>query len=255
MNFFNDLFLSVKSYGSAYRFVKQHKLWHFFFFPLLIGLLLLIGAFFGIQLLVEEFNSFNNSWLAIEGDADDWWNMGKTAFSWFANYVVKFGLIILYLTINKYIVLILVSPVLALLSEKVDQKLTGKEYPFNGDQFFRDVLRGVFMAIRNMCLEFGVIFLVLLLSMFLPFISPFTAMFLLIVEFYFYGFSLIDYTNERKRLKIGESVRYVRANKGLAVGNGGMFSLLFLIPLLGVVIAPVLGVVAATLAIHKKDNA
>jgi CysZ protein len=255
MNFFNDLFLSVKSYGSAYRFVKQHKLWHFFFFPLLIGLLLLIGAFFGIQLLVEEFNSFNNSWLAIEGDADDWWNMGKTAFSWFANYVVKFGLIILYLTINKYIVLILVSPVLALLSEKVDQKLTGKEYPFNGDQFFRDVLRGVFMAIRNMCLEFGVIFLVLLLSMFLPFISPFTAMFLLIVEFYFYGFSLIDYTNERKRLKIRESVRYVRANKGLAVGNGGVFSLLFLIPLLGVVIAPVLGVVAATLAIHKKDNA
>jgi CysZ protein len=255
MNFFNDLFLSVKSYGSAYRFVKQHKLWHFFFFPLLIGLLLLIGAFFGIQLLVEEFNSFNNSWLAIEGDADDWWNIGKTAFSWFANYVVKFGLIILYLTINKYIVLILVSPVLALLSEKVDQKLTGKEYPFNGDQFFRDVLRGVFMAIRNMCLEFGVIFLVLILSMFLPFISPFTAMFLLIVEFYFYGFSLIDYTNERKRLKIRDSVRYVRANKGLAVGNGGVFSLLFLIPLLGVVIAPVLGVVAATLAIHKKDNA
>jgi CysZ protein len=254
MNFFNDLFLSIKSYGSAYRFIKQHSLWQYFFFPLLIGLTLGIGAYLGIEILVAEVTSITNNWLEVDTNADDWWNIGKGAIAFAAKYLVKIGLVLLYLTISKYVVLIVVSPVLALLSEKVDQIITGKEFPFNGDQFFRDVLRGIFMAIRNMCYEFGIIFLVLILSVFLPFISPFTAAFLILVEFYFYGFSLMDYTNERKRLKVRDSVRYVRQNKGLAVGNGAIFSLIFLIPVLGVVIAPVLGVVAATLAMKQKDQ-
>lgn len=254
MNFFNDLILSIKSYAEAYRFIKKHSLWQYFFFPLLIGLALGIGAYLGIEILVDEVTTITTNWLAFDADADDWWNIGKGAIAFAAKYLVKIGLVLLYLTISKYVVLIVVSPVLALLSEKVDEIISGKSFPFDSDQFFRDVLRGIFMAIRNMCYEFGIIGFTLILSLIFPFLSPFTAAFLMLVEFYFYGFSLMDYTNERKRLKVRESVRYVRNNKGIAIGNGAIFSLIFLIPVLGVVIAPVLGVVAATLAINKKET-
>jgi hypothetical protein len=44
------------------------------------------------------------------------------------------------------------------------------------------------------------------------------------------------------------SVQYVRRRWYIAVGNGMVFSLLFLIPVVGAVLAPVLGTVAACLS-------
>lgn len=254
MKVLNDLFLGVKTYGTALAFISKHKLWHFFFFPVLIGLFLMVLAYFSIDYAVQQFNLFTEGWLSIDTDSDDWWNISKGVFGTLLHVLIRLGLIFIYLTINKYLVLILVSPVLALLSERVDQILSGKSYPFDGDQFFRDVLRGILIALRNMFLEFGIIFLVFILSIIFPFISPFTAIFLLLVEFYFYGFSLLDYTNERRRLKISQSVRFIRKNKGIAIGNGAMFSLIFLVPLLGMIVAPIVGVVAATLAVHNRTE-
>lgn len=254
MQFFDNLFLGIKTYGSALTFIRKHKLWHFFFFPLLIGLFLVVVAYMGIQVIVDEFNAWNDGWLDVDANADDWWNIGKSSLGVVLGFVAKYGLILLYFTINKYLVLIVMSPVLALLSEKVDKIVTGTDYPFDGDQFFRDVLRGIWISLRNMFLEFGVIILVSIFSLFLPFISPFTAIFIMLVEFYFYGFALMDYTNERRRLKVKDSVRFIKSNRGIAIGNGGMFSLLFFVPVLGAMVAPVLGTVAATLAIYKKEG-
>ena len=81
--------------------------------------------------------------------------------------------------------------------------------------------------------------------------------------FTFYGFSFIDYTNERRRLSVKQSVAFIRQNKGVAVTNGAVFSLLLMIPFCGYSLAgfgAIISVVAATLAIHqkvdlrKKDN-
>ena len=47
------------------------------------------------------------------------------------------------------------SPVFAILSEKVESILTGNEYPFNIHQFLSDIWRGVKLAIRNFAIEIG----------------------------------------------------------------------------------------------------
>ena len=77
---------------------------------------------------------------------------------------------------------------------------------------------------------------------------------LFLVSSYFYGFAFIDYTNERRRLTISQSVDFIRKNKGMAIGNGFVFALAMLVPFCGTTIAgfiAIISVVAATISTHK----
>jgi len=63
---------------------------------------------------------------------------------------------------------------------------------------------------------------------------------------------MMDYVNERRRLSIRKSVTFVREHAGFAIGNGFVFSLMFIIPYdIGVILAPVLAVVAGTIGMHE----
>ena len=51
-----------------------------------------------------------------------------------------------------------------------------------------------------------------------------------VISSYFYGFSFMDYTNERQRLSLKDSIAYISNNKGLAIGIGSVFVFCFFIP-------------------------
>ena len=67
------------------------------------------------------------------------------------------------------------------------------------------------------------------------------------IQAYYAGFGNADFTLERRRYKVNDSVRFMRQNRALALGNGAGFLLLLLIPVVGLVLAPGLGAVAATI--------
>ena len=109
------------------------------------------------------------------------------------------------------------------------------------------------IALRNMCIEFGCIFLSLLI-IWIPIIGWLCPLFLFILSCYFYGLSMIDYTNERRRLATSHSIAYVKRHKGLAIGNGLILLVLFAIPYIGVFLAALLGPVSATVAVLKIEQ-
>lgn len=145
------------------------------------------------------------------------------------------------------------SPIMALLSERTEEIITGKVYPFKIGQFIKDIGRGVVIALRNMFIEFGFIFLGFFV-VWIPIVGWICALFLVLVSYYFYGFSMIDYVSERRKMSISQSTSYVRKHKGLAIGNGFIFSLIFAIPFVGAIIAAVIAPVAACLAVLEIDN-
>ena len=150
---------------------------------------------------------------------------------------------------SKYITLIVMSPIMALLSEKTEEIVLNKKFTFSISQLLSDIVRGVLLVIRNSIIEFGLIILCFFIP--LPFL---TAPFLLILSYYFFGFSMLDYYFERQRLDRKQSVAAVRKLKGLAIANGAVFAWIFAIPIVGVIIVSVLSPVAATLAVIELNN-
>lgn len=244
---FRQISLGFKSYFRAHRFIWKQKLWPYLLIPGLINLALITLLFFAAWSLDEEVQKMIQDF--IEGDDAWYFKFGE----YFIRLILNLFVFLIYFFIYKNLVLIILSPILALLSEKVDSLYTGRDFPFKFRVFLSDIWRGVKIAVRNLFIELFLISLLFLLGFFpiLGFVTPFL---ILLIESYFYGYSMIDYTNERKQLSMRESNRYVRSNKFMSITIGMMFYLMFLIPFVGWVFAPCYGIVAGTLAVLERDG-
>jgi CysZ protein len=127
-----------------------------------------------------------------------------------------------------------------------------KEFTFSWQQLMRDMGRGVRLALRN-CLRQTFYIIGLLLISFIPVAGWITPLVLLMIECYYYGFSMLDYSCERHQLSPSESIRFISKHKGLAIGNGMLFYLLHAIPFVGWLLAPSYAVVAATISLYQKE--
>jgi CysZ protein len=268
MGFVRDLKLGVNSYINAVKFIKEHKLWIYFLFPVLI--------FCGVYYLGFTFEDLRKEYSAGE-DA----GMIKTV--WYG-FVSGIFLLLSYVIFNfmRYILIILISPVLSIVSEKVEKIITGNKYKFNLKQLIQDIKRTINLAIRNVFFEFGIVYGVALILYIIFWIVPapegtakfISGQFAMVVAFYYYGFGFIDFMNERRRLTIKESVKFVKKHKGFAVALGLVFTLffhytnkyfieikddvssttfMFIIIISSIIMAviPIVTMVAATLGVHE----
>jgi len=164
--------------------------------------------------------------------------------------ILRLVLVFFYFSLFKYVFLIIGSPVFAYVSEKTAAILEGREFPSSFPQLMKDAWRGSKLAVRNTLWQTVYIISLLLLSLVPVFgwISPLIA---LSVECYYYGFSMLDYSCERNKLSMSESIDFVGKHRGLAIGNGLMFYLMHAVILIGWIFAPAYAVVAATLSLHK----
>ena len=167
---------------------------------------------------------------------------------------VKLALWFLFGLVGKYLVLILLSPLLAYASERTEEIITGKSFPFRLGLFLNEIGRGILMALRNGSLELLITLAVWAGTLFLAPLAPVSAVALWFVSSWFYGFSMFDYVFERRRLRIGESVKAVNDRIGAVLANGALFSLVMKLPLLGVMFAPVLASIGAVLATLRKEE-
>lgn len=245
--FFADFKVGINSYSLAWKLIKEKKMWGYFLLPFCLSLVLSF-LLFNVRSQVHQYiDSSLNSWI----NYDIWWDWAQ----WLTGWLIQTTLLVLtwyiYLKVQKYILFVVLSPVLAYLSEKTEQKITGKTYPFVFKQFIKDIVRGILIAVRNFTLEMVLLLVLFFLSL-IPILTPFTGIAALIIGWYFYGYSLMDYTNERQKLNINQSNQSIKKQSGTAIANGMVFELIFIIPVLGFVIAPILSTVAATIAMQEK---
>jgi CysZ protein len=265
--FFDDFLIGVKSWFSAIPFMWKHGLFVYFIFPIVVSILLGMGSLVLINSIAGYFMDFISHYFPHETlTGEGWWNQFLQILSDIGKYAMTFivALFSWYLLnrFSKYLLLIFLSPVMAYVSEKTEKILTGHVYPFEWIQFGKDIVRGIALAIRNMVIEITLLSIIWFANIFLTLfffplgliVSPVCILISFMISAYFLGFSALDYANERRKMSFRESVHSIRSMKGIAVGNGAVFSLLLLLPLLGVTIASVTSVVAATLALDKKGK-
>lgn len=248
-----EIIISIQAYMHAHRFIVKHKLWKWILIP---GLIYTIMFCLGIYLFWTSSSSAIEFVLQQTGFAK--WTE-KMQSSWlsflliFAQLILHLVLLLFYFSLFKYIFLIIGSPLFAYLSEKTEAIIEGKDYPFNFKQFMKDIARGIRLALRNMLWQTVYTVSILILS-FIPVVGWITPLLALLIECYYFGFSMLDYSSERNKLTTSESIAFIGDHKGLAIGNGMVFYLMHVIPLLGWLLAPSYAVIAATISLYKSKH-
>ena len=266
-----EIIVAIQSYYKAHYFIGEHKLWKWIIIPGIIYTILFIISmyFFGTTAnhLIEWISTtclLKIIRKTVSGTSKE--SISENVFSKAGNvpflvsvFLTIAGIILwliqmlFYFSLFKYVWLIVGSPVFAYLSEKIDSIITEKEFEFNSNQFIKDILRGIKIALRN-CLWQSVYMVSIVLLSFIPVVGWLTTLLALLVECYYYGFSMLDYSFERKKMTSAESIYFIGNHRGLAIGNGLLFYLMQLVPVVGWILAPAYAVVAATLSLYDFKN-
>jgi len=248
-----EIIISIQSYIEAHRFIVKHKLWRWILIP---GIIYAILFFAGIILFWRSSDYSIQKMLDITG-LGRW--VHSSAEGWlkflfiFGSVILKLILMLLYFSLFKYLFLIVGSPLFAYLSEKTEAIIEGTDFPFSFKQLLHDIARGVRIALRNTLWQTVYTVSILILS-FIPVVGWFTPFFALLIECYYFGFSMLDYSCERHRLSTAQSIAFIGRHKGLAIGNGIVFYLMHMIIFAGWILAPSYAVIAATLSLLKTKE-
>lgn len=167
---------------------------------------------------------------------------GKNAMASIAGWISRILLGLLVFFIYKYLLLIILSPILSIISEKVEVNITGDR----GKRFslFGEIFRAIRFNIRNLYKEIFYTIILLLLG-FIPAFSPFAPIAIFLVQGYYLGLGFMDFYMER-HFSYSESIRLGKDNRLWLSGLGTATGFTLLIPFLGFFIAPILATIAAT---------
>jgi CysZ protein len=236
------------AYLESLSLIRKHNLWPLILMSGLLYLLLiglgLWGVWAGMHSIVDW--ALDISWIKRGSD--------YLALKWLIK-ILMIGLYVaaffFYFSIFKFLLLAVASPLYAYISERTEAALTGREYQFSLPVIMKEISRGIALSLRNLVRQTLLTVILLLLS-FVPVVGLVSAILIVLLDAYYYGFSMLDYACERKRMGVAESVAFISRNKGLAIGNGLVFYVLFLIPVIGIVIGAPLTAIAATVSLHRQ---
>lgn len=257
-NYFKAFSAGLKGYGKALSFISKNRLSYFFLFPLILNLLLFVLGIQAVDYFSEKINDYLIGLFFSENLEASWWSaILNSVVYWTVWIVSKIIFIFIFALVGGYFTIIILSPVFTFLSEKTAKIITGSKTEFNLSQFIKDIIRAILIALRNMSIQlvFSIVLFVISLIPIFGWIISIIGNFLL--SSYFYGFAFIDYSNERKKLSIKESILFIRKNKGFAIGVGSLFSLSFFIPIIGGIIASFLAIICvvnATIGVEEIDQ-
>lgn len=223
--------------------------WSYLFVPglrkyFLISMLTSVALFVGLTYGIIGASDLMAGWLS-----------GLIPWSWsgesvFYQWILRILSVVLLFGVYKYIVLVVLGPVLSMMSEKLEYILSPHKKGRKTPGFLTGMMRGIRLNIFNLIKEMFFTILLFLLS-FIPGMVFFTTPAILLVQGYYAGYGVMDFYLERYS-DYQTSNKIVFRFKGFAAVSGILFVLLFSIPFFGMVLAPLVGVLAATLFFEKE---
>ena len=248
-----EIVIAIQSYFRTHQFISKHNLWKWILIP---GILYMILFSVGIYFFWKSSDSAV-SYLSNLIGIEKWLHRQQNSLLSFlflmGEIMVRLTLVFFYFSLFKYIFLIIGSPLFAYLSERTEAIIEGKEFIFSWKQLWKDMIRGIKLAVRNTLWQTVYILSLLILSL-IPIVGWITPVIILFVECYYYGFSMLDYSCERHKLTASESIEFIGKHKGLSIGNGMVFYLMHLLPFVGWTLAPSYAVVAATISLYHQEK-
>ena len=232
-----NIILGIKEYAGAFELISKLKLWRYFAIPILISVVTAILIGLEAYVLSDNVGAYiTKVWV---------WEFGKETFTSISNFIGGLIVLIIGLILYKHIIMALSAPFMTPVSEKIEKHFYGDvKHLHRKTTNTEQLIRGIRINVRNLLKELLITIPILLLK-FIPIVNIFSTFALFLVQAYYAGFGNIDYTLER-HFDYKKSVDFVDKNKGFAIGNGIVFMLFLLIPIIGIILVLPLSVTAAS---------
>lgn len=230
--------LVFNSFSDSFKVIKDAGLRKFYFLPGIISMFL-----FGGFIYLGEYLSLN-----LASALENFFKLQEygSILYIFIKILVWICTVFFYYLVYKSLLLVIISPILGYVSERVETHLTGKKFDFTFKDNLRFLIRGVDIGLKSFFKQMVGTCVVMLLGFIFP-INLSIPLLIFIIQGYFTGFSFMDYTLERYNLSPKESLDFLKKQRVYAALCGGIFTLLFFIPVVGIFIAPLITCVATTM--------
>jgi CysZ protein len=243
-----NILSGIRGYAGAFSLISKLKLWQYFIIPIVISILTATAIGFTAYGLSDTIGVFlAKIWI---------WDWGKETVITITSFIGAIFVLVIGLIFYKHIILALSAPFMSAVSEKIEIHINGSlKHNHRKTTFQEQLWRGIRINFRNLGKEILITIPILLLK-FIPLVNIFSTILLLLIQAYYAGFGNMDYTLER-HLNYKESINFIGKNKGVSIGNGIVFMLCLLIPVLGIIIVLPLSVTAAsveTVALLNKED-
>lgn len=230
--------LVFNSFSDSFKVIKDAGLRKFYFLPGIISMFL-----FGGFIYLGEYLSLN-----LASALENFFKLQEygSILYIFIKILVWICTVFFYYLVYKSLLLVIISPILSYVSERVETHLTGKKFDFTFKDNLRFLIRGINIGLKSFFKQMVGTCVVMLLGFIFP-INLSIPLLIFIIQGYFTGFSFMDYTLERYNLSPKESLDFLKKQRVYAALCGGIFTLLFFIPVVGIFIAPLITCVATTM--------
>ncbi|HPF09866.1 MAG TPA: EI24 domain-containing protein [Flavobacteriaceae bacterium] len=241
-------FRGIKAYAGTFGIIYKLGLWRYFFVPIILSVFIAFLIGFSAWGLSDNLGG----WIA-----QIWpWEWGSHTFRTVSDVLGGLAIITLGLIAYKHIVMALSAPFMGAVSEKIEAHFHEDTSNKSQSSFIQLLWRGIRVNLRNLLMELLLSIPILIIG-FIPFVGFISTPLLFLVQAYYAGFGNMDYTLER-HLDYARSIPFVKSNRGIAMGNGTIFMLLLLVPVLGLILVLPLSVTAASVStlelLHPKKT-
>lgn len=231
------IYLAGESFLEAFTIIKNGKMKKFYLLPGILNIILLILLY-----NISKYISFN-----VFSKLENLFKL--SAYENVTFIIIKFAILIvaflLYFLIYKALILIVLSPFLNYMSERTEKILTGEDFSFSFKDNMKFIWRGVVISCKSFFKEMLGTIIILLIGL-IPGVNIAVPFFIFLLQSYYMGFSFMDYTLERHDYSSEESLKFLRRNWTFSIFSGAIFTTVFLIPVIGIFIAPLISCVAIT---------
>ncbi len=231
-----NILKGIKAYAGTFKLIGQLGLWKYFGIPMAISFLTAVLIGFSAWGLSDNLGAFiSKIWF---------WEWGAETFRTISDFIGALIIIALGIILYRHIVMALSAPFMSPVSEKIEKHFYGENHSHRNTSNAEQLWRGIRINVRNLLMELLLTLPIILIG-FIPVVGIISSVLLFLVQSYYAGFGNMDYTLER-HYKYSESIEFVKRNRGLAIGNGMIFMLMLLIPVIGIILVLPLSVTAAS---------
>ena len=241
----SELTTGLHDVGRGFDFVKRHPaLWKWIIAPSLITLLLLVAAVLGVAALTEPLVTWLTSHLP---------SFLEAIAGVILTIVVVIGLSLAAMLVFVSVAGMVAGPFNELLSEAVEERLTGKAAaPFSLGAFLRGAVLGILHGLRRVLVSLVGVVLLFVLGM-IPVIGTIAAgLIALWLAARGAAYDAYDAVLSRRELAYRDKLAYLERHRSRTLGLGVTVAGMLLVPGLNL-FALGLGAVGATLAAHDLE--